>query len=464
MSDEAGSGVLRREIEEQIRQAKEAQSLHQQVPPSVDVSVDIEKHLRQTAIDLFNSLKMWREDPEVNDVWEQYNLNAFGNCLREQTEMVVNENKGLAKPPETATVLKVHTLERTQLSAAISGLIMVAKELGFAPETTDKTPLEKGTVEDVKWLVRTRDQSKAIDELEPPENDPEALPDGGVAASQPQAADGPSIDNRAGRYPFRGPFFQLINDRKQQGKDAKIAVASANAETGVGKSTCAYYLAHVLDTSASGYYIGDKATLGVDEFLNAYDRLDKGSALILDEAEQLTGRRAMAEQNVKAGERWQMRRVQEICSLLTLPKFSVLDPLMKDLVDFRIEIQKRGEAVIYKKSHRPFGDTWWQAIQRFQYPDMDATAGMQHLHDLKDDFIDEEDEGMLSESEAKEEREKSVKDARRDERDRMIIRLYDAGQTQKQISNALVEEYGEGSDLAVSRRQVGNILEGKGEK
>jgi hypothetical protein len=95
---------------------------------------------------------------------------------------------------------------------------------------------------------------------------------------------------------------------------------------------------------------------------------------------------------------------------------------------------------------------------------MDGTAGMQHLHDLKDDFIDEEDDGMLSESEAKEEREKSVKDARRDERDRMIIRLYDAGQTQKEISNALAEEYGEGSDLAVSRRQVGNILEAEGEK
>jgi len=104
-------------------------------------------------------------------------------------------------------------------------------------------------------------------------------------------------------------------------------------------------------------------------------------------------------------------------------------------------------------------------VQRFQYPDMDPTAGMQRLHELKDEFLEEDDSGgLVSQSEAKEEVEKSVEDARRDERDRMIMTLYDAGKTQQEIADTLAEEYGEDSDLAVSRRRVGHILDERGEK
>jgi len=466
MSDDTGeSRVLRREIEESLIRARRAKTRYEQSAADGMNTAEIEQTMRDAAIELYNNLTWWRDDPQVNDIWADRGLDNFGKLLTEQTTRAVGGDPVLSTTDKQVSQLRVAELGPNQLATVINGLVEVAKELGFAPETTDRTVVEKGTIEDIRWLVNAREQNKAIKELEPPENDPEALPDGGVKTAS-NADSGPSIDGEVvERYPFRGPFFQLIADRKSQGKDAKIAVASANAETGVGKSTCAYYLAHVLDTSPSGYYIDDKATLGVDEFLGAYDRLGKGSALILDEAEQLTGRRAMAKENVKAGERWQMRRVQEICALLTLPKFSVLDPLMKDLVDFRIEIQSRGEAVIYKKSHRPFGDTWWEQVQRFQYPDMDPTAGMQRLHELKDEFLEEDDSGgLVSQSEAKEEVEKSVEDARRDERDRMIMTLYDAGKTQQEIADTLAEEYGEDSDLAVSRRRVGHILDERGEK
>ena len=459
-NDESDSRRLRRAIDEDIIRAKQALSLYQKSESSGVASADVEETLRHAAIDLYNSLKPWRDDPQVNDTWDEYDLRTFGRLLSERVQVGQSGESMLGVPGESTTRLRVAELNPHQLEQVIEGLMAVAKDLGLTVETNERTVLEKGTIEDVRWLLSARNQDKALDELEPPENDPDAVTDGGVATAAPGSV-GPDLDpgtEPARRYPFRGPFFQLIAERKDQGKDAKIAVSSANAETGVGKSTFAYYLAHVLDTSAAGYVVDDKATLDVGSFLQAYDELPKGSALILDEAEQLTGRRAMAKKNVKAGERWQMRRVAEICSLLTLPKFSVLDPLMKDLVDFRIEIERRGLATIYKKSHRPFGDTWWQAIQQFEYPAMDDTAGMERLHEMKEEFNETNERAVVSESQAQAEAEKEAENARRADRDRTIQRLDEQGLTQQDIADELAEIYGEDSDLAVSRRRVGDIL------
>jgi len=465
MTDDAQeTRLLRREVDNNLVQARRALSEYQQAAADGAVDGELRSILRNAAIQLYNTFSQWRTDPQVKDTWQEQNLDQFGQLLKQRKQTTDPSHARLSSPGEQRQRLAVSDLQPAQFAAAIDGLTEVAKDLGFAPETTDRTVLEKGTLEDIRWLVNTRDQDKAVEELTPPNNDPEKITDGGVVAQSADAA-GPAPDAVAGaeqRYPFRGPFFQLIAERKAQGRDAKIAVASANAATGVGKSTCAYYLAHVLDTSTDGFDVEQKATLNVDDFLAGYNELPKGSSLILDEAEQLTGRRAMSSQNVKAGERWQMCRVQEICSLLTLPKFSVLDSLMRDLVDFRVEIERRGMAVIYKKSHSPFRDTWWQAIQRFEYPSMDETRGMETLHDLKDEFIDKDSAGegaVMSASEARKETEKAEKQARREERNRMVRRLSEAGMTQQDISDALEDEYGEDSDLAVSRRQIGNLLE-----
>jgi DNA-binding transcriptional regulator YiaG len=199
----------------------------------------------------------------------------------------------------------------------------------------------------------------------------------------------PPAESTGTRYPFRGPFFQEVSKRKDQGKDAKIVVSSANAETGVGKSTLACYLAFALDTSANGFRAEEKTTLNVEEFLEKYDSVRKGSALILDEAEQIDSRRSMSQTNVDAAEHWQTRRVREVCAILTLPKFEVLDARMRDLVDYRIDVNSRGHATLFKKSHRQFsGDVWWQPLQDIRYPNMDGTRAMERIHGMKSEYID----------------------------------------------------------------------------
>jgi len=440
-TDAQETRLLRREVDNNLVQARRALSEYQQAAADGTVNDELRGILRDSAIQLYNTLSQWRTDPQAKETWQEHNLDDFGAMLRQTTTDVQRSHARLSSPGDQTERLAVAQLSAAQFVSAIDGLTEVAKTLGFAPETTDRTVLGKGTLEDIRWLVNTRDQDKAVEELTPPNNDPEKITDGGVVAQSPEAPDsGPEVAGDAEqRFPFRGPFFQLISERKAQGRDAKIAVSSANAATGVGKSTCAYYLAHVLDTSTDGFDVEQKATLNVDDFLAGYNELPKGSSLILDEAEQLTGRRSMSTQNVKAGERWQMCRVQEICSLLTLPKFSVLDSLMRDLVDFRVEIERRGMAVIYKKSHSPFRDTWWQAIQRFEYPSMDETRGMERLHSLKDDFIAKDGEsGSFVPAEdvdkkVKSEKEEAVKETEQQAAERM----YENGASYGDIADAL---------------------------
>jgi len=458
--DEPEIGVLTEEVAADVQRAKQAKSLFEQANSSPGSTTQELEVLRDAAIELYNSLLVFREDSEVQDIWTDWDLNTFGQLLEEREEVVVKPNEGLRQPPETTTQLRVAGLSGDQLKRVIEGLVLVAKEKGYAPEETDRAPKEIGTIDDVKWLLRGRNQEKAIAELEPPENDPDAVTDGGVVTADPDVGPDVTSADTADRYPFRGPFFQMIAKRKRQGKDAKIAVSSANAETGVGKSTCAYYLAHVLDTSPRGYIVEDKATLDVGSFLQAYDELSKGSALILDEAEQLTGRRSMSKKNVKAGERWQMRRVAEICSLLTLPKFSVLDPLMKDLVDFRVEVRERGRAEIFAKSHHPFGDTWWDSIQIFEYPNMDGTAGMERLHELKEEFNDETEQAIVSQDEAQAEASKSAQEAQRDLRDASINSWDEEGVAHTEIRRRLEDWVEDGKldeDLLVSRQRIQQI-------
>jgi len=465
--NERETSVLRQEIDSAIVEARQARSKYH-ILAAEGRGGETTRELRSAAIQLHNAISQWRNREEVKEVWKEYDVDQFAQLLNQTMPRYNRRDSRLSSPGKTKQQLAVAQLGPGQLATVIEGLLESAKELGFAPETRERTPLEKGTIEDVRWLVNTRKQEKSVEELEPPENNSnEIRTDGGVAA-QPGAdrsavsPEEPEINDE--RFPFVGPFFQLVSERKRKGQDAKIAVASANAETGVGKSTCALYLAHVLDTSSGGFEASRKATLNVDSYLDAYNRLDKGSAVILDEAEQLTKRRATSKKNVKASEKLQMQRVKEITALFTLPKFDVLDPLVKDLLDFRIEIERLGKATIYRKQHSPFSGTWWQEVQQFEFPSMDWSESMQTLHQAKDEFLESDHGGLVSENDAEKQAEKQAAESARQMRDETIRELSEDGLTYPEIRQRLekrVDKNIMSEDLLVSTQRIGQIARGE---
>jgi hypothetical protein len=261
-------------------------------------------------------------------------------------------------------------------------------------------------------------------------------------------------------FPCTGPFFQQVAKRKAQGRDAKILVTADHGATGVGKSSLAIYLAKMLDTSADGFNAKEKATLDVPEFLELYDSVEKGSALILDEAEQIDSRRSMSNENVDASFKWQTRRVNEIIGILTLPDPSVIDKRMEKLADYWINVEARGACRIYEKRiHRTKQSVYYKTLQTLKWPNMDKDPDYRAMARMKDTLISGEDEDdYLRRSKVDEMIEKARKEERREARDEWITALAKTPITELSNRNPGLK-YGDiGRAFGISGQRVGQIV------
>jgi hypothetical protein len=236
---------------------------------------------------------------------------------------------------------------------------------------------------------------------------------------------------------FSGPFFQEIAKRKEQGKDAKIIISAVDAQTGVGKSALAVALAIALDTSSNGGFDAErKATLDVERFLGLYDELEPGSAMILDEAEQIDSRRSMSNKNIDAAFRWQTRRVNEIIAILTLPSIDMIDCRMERLMDYRIDVTARGSAKVYKKKIHPMQkNIYYRKLQIIRWPNMDGHPDYTTLATMKDEMISKPDsDDWIRRDEHESKLEKATQMAGTETRDRIIQQLADAGVPNQDIA------------------------------
>jgi len=213
---------------------------------------------------------------------------------------------------------------------------------------------------------------------------------------------------------INGPFFQEIGKRKQQGRDAKCLVTADHGQTGVGKSNLCDFLAYVTDTTAEGFG-KDKTTIDPQEFIQMYQRLEPGSAAIMEEGEQFDSRRSNAHENVDASQTWQKGRVREIIAFVNLPSPSTIDKRFEELADFWINVERRGKARIYKKKiHRTKQTLYYKTMQTLEWPNMDGSATFEHMDRLKNDHLDDDtrDDNWVRESKVEERINKAVRDAK----------------------------------------------------
>jgi len=235
-------------------------------------------------------------------------------------------------------------------------------------------------------------------------------------------------------------LWQVAADRKQANRDLKIVI-TANAETGVGKTSLAIFLAYALDTSEDGFSVTDGATLDTDEYRNAYDKLGYGSALILDEAEQLDARRAMSNENVDTSFVWQTHRIDEITTILTLPTWGDLEKRMREMADIRIEILQRGKALVHKRDRDRYEQhgTFWKPEHLVTWPDMAGTVGYERLAEMKEEFLDGKDGRKLVDEETAQKRIKEeTKDLRQDRKQWKAKALYYGdGMTQEDVADEM---------------------------
>jgi len=248
-------------------------------------------------------------------------------------------------------------------------------------------------------------------------------------------------------------LWQLAAQRKADNRDLKIVI-TANAETGVGKSSLAIFLAYALDTSATGFAVDKQATLDTGTYREAYDELGYGSALVLDEAEQLDARRAMSDENVDTAFTWQTRRVREITTILTLPTWGDLEKRMREMADVRVEILRRGAALVHVRDRDRYEryDTFWRPEHVVTWPDMSPTHAYQRLDEKKDEFLDGRDgRKMLDEEEAQERINDATEELRQEKKQLRAKALYydpDRDMTQEEVAE----------QLGVSQKTVSNYV------
>ena len=225
------------------------------------------------------------------------------------------------------------------------------------------------------------------------------------------------------------PLDQMRQRRLNKNRDLKVIITSRNSTTGTGKTTLACWLALNWDEN---WTAEEKGTLSVSEYLERYPKLEEGSCLLMDEAEQLDARRSMSQDNVDFAEKWMMMRVRNVTSILTLPTASALDKRLKELADIRINVVRRGYARVYKitiDDHDTSKVREWR-MHDLRWPDIADHPEMQALDRMKEQKIDGELEEMEEEAE-----EIDPDEIRRDEKIKTAQRMRNNGKTLDEIKD-----------------------------
>lgn len=230
-----------------------------------------------------------------------------------------------------------------------------------------------------------------------------------------------------------GPLgYQVHKDAHDLDLDAKILCTSHNSRPGLGKTTFGIKFARDLDPN--GWSAEEKAFLDPYEYMKAYDEVEPGSVLLLDEIEAAAdSRRSNATQNVDLSHAWATKRYRNMITIATLPTTSMLDKRMVELSDYRVNVVRRGTAKAFEVKipdfppHRP-----WQ----------EPMEGVIDYNDLADDdsdkaYLDElkvEATQVSRDFYSQEELDKKVKGVKRE--------------TEKAVRDKLVKRFYEHSDLS----------------
>jgi len=187
------------------------------------------------------------------------------------------------------------------------------------------------------------------------------------------------------------PLHQLFLKRMENGRDLKVIITAKDAETGVGKSTAGFALAaswHPIYTDEP-WSADEYGSYDIGPYLEQYLSAKNGSVLQMEEAEQLDSRRGMASENVDFSHYWMAMRVRQIVSILTLPSTSALDKRLWQLADVWINVERRGEASVYRIGVNSFnGEMYTEFMHQFSWPDVSGHPEMKKLDREKDEKIE----------------------------------------------------------------------------
>lgn len=240
---------------------------------------------------------------------------------------------------------------------------------------------------------------------------------------------------------------EIWEKRRRQSRDLKMLITARDSQTGTGKTTLAVALAKSWDEHG---WSADKATLSPQEYVDTYTQLDSGEILIGDEMEQMADpRRSMSEQNITLTQYWSTMRQWEVSTICTLPSAAMVDKRLRELMDIRLNVQRRGIAVAYeKKIDDHSGKVKEKRLHRVRWNALDDDEDYGELAEMKKRHMENFNETAYFMSDDGEEEQPDPEEAVQQYRNERIQQAYTADFTQKEIAEI----------FGISRPRVSQII------
>jgi len=112
----------------------------------------------------YDVLKEHRDDPALDPPWEERGVDWIDRWSTEWVTRTV-EPDGLDYGREKDTVNKLLAAPISRLLDGADALDRIAKDLGFAAETTDHTPEDEYVLTDLYHILTVRDQEQPAEEI-----------------------------------------------------------------------------------------------------------------------------------------------------------------------------------------------------------------------------------------------------------------------------------------------------------
>lgn len=198
------------------------------------------------------------------------------------------------------------------------------------------------------------------------------------------------------------PLHQLAVKRIADGRDLKIIITAKDSQTGVGKTTLAGWLA----ISWTRMFTDNEWHVQPDEYGEGMGTLDPreyfsivgqipsqygaGTAVIVDDAEELDARRSMQNLNVEFSQRWMLMRLKQVITIITLPSPTAIDSRLEELADVWINVERRGRGMVHDIRVQSYGSRKVMTEQKHKilFPNVSEHEQLDVLREMKQDKMD----------------------------------------------------------------------------
>lgn len=161
-------------------------------------------------------------------------------------------------------------------------------------------------------------------------------------------------------------LVESICKRLRNGCDAVVMVVARDGERGIGKTSFSIDLAKSIHEEMGIHeWTWKNAALHPSPYSQLYDSLAPENVVVADDFEKyIDPRRSMSKTNVEISNLWSMWRDRQIVSILNFPSTGQCDERLWKLANYKVVINRRGEARPYTLHISEYHNTWYPRRMR----------------------------------------------------------------------------------------------------